>query len=753
MLAVIMMQMLVASSATGLQAQGRCAWGNATTGSIQGRNAAFHSGKSLEECKAACDANQACKSIDFSTTKGCFLGNCRIGKECKNSGDQDFTYMSCGGDPYWLDLPNMDSATASMISEAHGGNANRAIDGNAAASWHSRSVTHTRDHKNPWWKIDLGEKLDIEQVKVTNRGDCCGRHLNGFNVLVDDKECAKNVQIAQGQTVDVPCQAKGKEVKILIPRSRDHVMLAEVKIGVNAAYESTVTTTPAPNWLTPSSNWVASQVNEAHGGKPSRAIDGNAASSWHSRSVTHTHRVNDAWWKVDLKQKVNMSVVEVTNRGDCCGEWMSGGHGGSGFSVLVGDSDSTLKECATKVKIRQGQTKKVKCQAQGSIVKLSIPGRRRAYLMIAELRIGTPGTPSPPPPKEAPKETQAAAAAPEEALKMPSKKCTSSPGVCDKGGVFAYMVQTASESDCKKHCDTGREMGKQGGVLEDVYMFRQRGRFYDVKDKSPYLSRVVGNIKYSSTGSYWKNFDVRDHFYVRWSGFIKIATAGEYTFYTESDDGSRLFVNGDQIVDNPGWHGMRTKEGKAILESGDHEFSSEMFEGGGGAGMIMYYKGPDTGNAKVVMPQSAFQPPKSLDSDPDSCDWQCYMDRYPDVGKSRRRASKHRAAQHYHDHGKKAKRDCTCSKPAGEAPAKKAAGGLVIVSDAWKSGICQAYSYGAGSCLLYSKCDAVSKDADDVCEDKGLSGESGGLFGEDLTGFKTCQYSNGNSGGGNSSTF
>jgi len=151
-----------------------------------------------------------------------------------------------------------------------------------------------------------------------------------------------------------------------------------------------------------------------------------------------------------------------------------------------------------------------------------------------------------------------------------------------------------------------------GKVLEEGFSFRQNGRFHNVKEpipaKTPKFERQVGNINYRSTGGYWdskfQGQGLRDHFYVRWTGFITITTPGTYKFWTRSDDGSRLFIDGSQMVNNPGWHGMRWRDGRRHLDAGKHGFWAEMFEGGGGAGMEMYYQGPDTGNRRIIVPEN-----------------------------------------------------------------------------------------------------------------------------------------------------
>ena len=41
-----------------------------------------------------------------------------------------------------------------------------------------------------------------------------------------------------------------------------------------------------------------------------------------------------------------------------------------------------------------------------------------------------------------------------------------------------------------------------------------------------------------------------DNFSVRWSGEVQPLYSQEYTFYTVSDDGVRLWVNGVKLIDN-----------------------------------------------------------------------------------------------------------------------------------------------------------------------------------------------------------
>src|SRR5262249_2476823 len=72
-----------------------------------------------------------------------------------------------------------------------------------------------------------------------------------------------------------------------------------------------------------------------------------------------------------------------------------------------------------------------------------------------------------------------------------------------------------------------------------------------------------------------------DHFAFRFRGFIQIDVAGDYTFYTTSDDGSRLYLDGALVVDNDGGHAKQERSGLATLTAGFHAIEVRYFEGAG----------------------------------------------------------------------------------------------------------------------------------------------------------------------------
>ena len=73
-----------------------------------------------------------------------------------------------------------------------------------------------------------------------------------------------------------------------------------------------------------------------------------------------------------------------------------------------------------------------------------------------------------------------------------------------------------------------------------------------------------------------------DNYGFRYTTTITVPSTDDYTFYTVSDDGSRLLVNGVEVVDNDGLHGAIEESGTVTLSAGQHTVVVEFFEATGG---------------------------------------------------------------------------------------------------------------------------------------------------------------------------
>jgi len=68
---------------------------------------------------------------------------------------------------------------------------------------------------------------------------------------------------------------------------------------------------------------------------------------------------------------------------------------------------------------------------------------------------------------------------------------------------------------------------------------------------------------------------------LQFDGYIKIDKDGIYHFSTVSDDGSQLFIDNEEIVNNGGEHGSLEASGDAALKKGFHKIKVTYFDGGG----------------------------------------------------------------------------------------------------------------------------------------------------------------------------
>jgi WD40 repeat protein len=85
-----------------------------------------------------------------------------------------------------------------------------------------------------------------------------------------------------------------------------------------------------------------------------------------------------------------------------------------------------------------------------------------------------------------------------------------------------------------------------------------------------------------------------DGWSARFEGVLPIEKADEYEFHLKSDDGSRLWIDGELIVDNWGLHGPETKSGKTRLAEGLHDLRIDYFDDQYGAHLTLRMTNPTT---------------------------------------------------------------------------------------------------------------------------------------------------------------
>ena len=72
---------------------------------------------------------------------------------------------------------------------------------------------------------------------------------------------------------------------------------------------------------------------------------------------------------------------------------------------------------------------------------------------------------------------------------------------------------------------------------------------------------------------------ITEDFAIRFRGELAVDTPGEWMFALYSDDGSKLFIDGQLVVDNDGIHAPRLERGRVKLTVGRHPVEIHYFQG------------------------------------------------------------------------------------------------------------------------------------------------------------------------------
>ncbi len=79
----------------------------------------------------------------------------------------------------------------------------------------------------------------------------------------------------------------------------------------------------------------------------------------------------------------------------------------------------------------------------------------------------------------------------------------------------------------------------------------------------------------------------KEHYAARFTGYLTVPEDGMYLFALSSDDGSRLFVGSDPLIDNDGLHSSTEKRGYIALAKGAHPITITYFNGPGDAELVL----------------------------------------------------------------------------------------------------------------------------------------------------------------------
>lgn len=96
-----------------------------------------------------------------------------------------------------------------------------------------------------------------------------------------------------------------------------------------------------------------------------------------------------------------------------------------------------------------------------------------------------------------------------------------------------------------------------------------------------------------------------ENFALVFTGQLVVAKPGKYTFFLSSDDGSRLYIKDQMVVDNDGAHGVQEKSAVIDLTAGWQPITVQYYQGIGGYALDLSWQGPDI-PTKTRIPDTAF---------------------------------------------------------------------------------------------------------------------------------------------------
>lgn len=136
----------------------------------------------------------------------------------------------------------------------------------------------------------------------------------------------------------------------------------------------------------------------------------------------------------------------------------------------------------------------------------------------------------------------------------------------------------------------------EGGIQDLTY------RVYDGKwDKLPEFDQLnpIAQGKLPTGYLDIKVAQRKEYYGIVFEGKINAPTAGEYTLEMASDDGARILINGNKVVEHDGLHGQELRKGKVTLKKGPHDIRVEYLAFGQPNGFRAGWTEPGSNHARL----------------------------------------------------------------------------------------------------------------------------------------------------------
>ena len=504
-----------------------------------------------------------------------------------------------------LDKPSQQSSNynSSLTS-------NRAVDGVIHGDYEVAPGTHTQQEANAWWQVDLGAVYSLNAVKIHNRGNNTGARLTDFSVHLSDfpfTDTNNSISTYRYRSTAGPLSVvnlyqNARYLRIQLNGS-NYLQLAEVEVfGSNAPVNGIAVQNPGPLFsprLAPTSVQLV-------------ATEGSAV-TWTATGLPAGLSLNAATGLISGTPST-LAEQSVTVTGTLAG-------GASDAKSFTWNIHPPGEVPGLRYRYYEGawtvlpDFSSLTPRATGVAATFDTTSRLRednyAFTFDGNLRIPNPGN-----------WTFSSHSDEGSQIWIDGRLVVNHDGIHNASelsgtinlpagihritvsyfqatGAQLLGISYAGPGTTKQAIPPSALFQPVPGVHWDYY----EGSWNTLPDFASLTPVSSGNSTDFSLSPRLRD----DQFAMRFRATLRTPAAGSYTFFTSSDDGSKLFVDGNLVVNNDGLHALQEQQGTINLTAGVHDIEVQFFEQGGDQILTVGYSGP--GLPRQLIPESVLAAP------------------------------------------------------------------------------------------------------------------------------------------------
>jgi hypothetical protein len=152
------------------------------------------------------------------------------------------------------------------------------------------------------------------------------------------------------------------------------------------------------------------------------------------------------------------------------------------------------------------------------------------------------------------------------------------------------------------------------GLRGDIYLLRPETDWLPKFEKLKPVGSIYTSALNMPARSFLEGFpgvtDRFEWFAIDYSGYFYVDNPGPYRFALTSDDGSKLYIDDNRVIDNDGIHASHPEFGSITLKGGIHHIRISYFQGPrDSVALILAVAGP--GQDFRIFSTNEFRPPRN----------------------------------------------------------------------------------------------------------------------------------------------